>query len=90
MRRNFLTAGAAGRYARTGLASSLFVTVAVTGAIDSVIARANAANLTQEQKALVAKYRISEADQEKLFGTRPQPKGSKPAMPAMTGQDCFL
>jgi hypothetical protein len=81
MNRNFLTAGAAGRYTRIGLASSLFVTIAVTGMIDSVIARANAANLTQEQKALVAKYRISEADQQKLFGT--QPKAAKPAQSAM-------
>jgi hypothetical protein len=81
MNRNFLTAGAVGRYTRNGLASSLFVTIAVTGVIDSVIARANAANLTQEQKALVAKYRISEADQERLFGT--PPKAAKPAKPAM-------
>lgn len=80
MDRNFLTAGAANRYTRIGLASALFVTVAVTGMIDSVIARANAANLTPEQKALVAKYRISEADQQKLFGT--QPKAPKPAQPA--------
>jgi len=42
-----------------------------------MIASANAANLTQEQKALIAKYRISEADQERLFGVRPQ--GARPA-----------
>lgn len=61
------------------MAGSLLVTVAVTGMIDSVIARANATNLTQEQKALIAKYRISEADQQKLFGT--QPNAPRTAMP---------
>lgn len=54
------------RSACSVLAARLLVTTALTMAIGSVAA--NAANLTSEQRALVAKYNISEADQVKLFG----------------------
>lgn len=56
---------AAGRYAAAGMACPLVVTIALTGVIDA----ANAATLTPEQQAVVEKYNISEADQQKLFGT---------------------
>ena len=55
---------AVNRSACSGLAARLLVTTALTVAIGSVAA--NAANITSEQRALVAKYNISEADQVKL------------------------
>ena len=58
-----------GRYAVVALARPLFITIAFASMIDSVIARANAAALTPEQRAVVEKYNISEADQQKLFGS---------------------
>lgn len=57
---------AAGRYCVTGLARPLFATIAFAG----MIAAANAATLTAEQQAIVEKYKISPADQEKLFGPK--------------------
>lgn len=60
---------AIGRYAATG-AGPLIATVVFTGAIDSAITRANATTLSQEQQAIVKKYNISEADQQKLFGNK--------------------
>lgn len=59
---------AASRYAKSRLAWPLVVTVAMAGAIGTFIADANAASLTPEQQAIVKKYNISKADQEKLFG----------------------
>lgn len=56
---------AAGRYALAGTTRPLFVTIALAGMIDA----GNAATLTPEQRAVVEKYNISEADQQKLFGT---------------------
>lgn len=60
---------AAGRYAVVGLARPLVVSIAFAGVVDAVIASANAATLTPEQRAVVEKYNISEADQQKLLGT---------------------
>jgi len=57
---------AAGRYAVAGMARPLAVTIALSGVIDA----ANAATLTPEQQAVVEKYNISEADQQKLFGPK--------------------
>lgn len=58
---------AVGHYAKVGLVRPLVVTIAFTGLMDAGVARANAAALTPEQQAIVEKYKISEADQRKLF-----------------------
>jgi hypothetical protein len=46
------------------------VAIALVGATVSVIATADAATLTPEQQVIVDKYKISAADQEKLFGPK--------------------
>lgn len=64
---------AAGRSMAAGIARPLLATIAFAGLIDAAITSANADNLTAEQRALVDKYNISEADQKVLFGTAPAP-----------------
>ena len=59
------------------LLATAVATIAFAGAIDSVIAKADAVTLTPEQQELVKKYNISPADQKKLFAT--QPAAAKPA-----------
>lgn len=56
-------------HALSGLTRTLFMTTALAGAIGFSIA-ANAATLTAEQQAIVEKYNISKADQQKLFGSQ--------------------
>lgn len=52
-----------------GFVRPVCLTIAVAGIGASVAATAEAAVLTSEQQAIVEKYNISEADQQKLFGT---------------------
>lgn len=73
---------AASRYTLAGLARPLLVTAAFVGAANAVIATASADNLTAEQRALVEKYKISEADQKVLFGSpAPAANTGGPEMP---------
>ena len=60
-------------------ARRLLAAVAVIGGTASVTVSAEAANLTAEQQAIVEKYGISKADQEKLFAGQTASANEAPA-----------